>query len=983
MNEVRIRNGYAPIDYRHGYFPHFQENNGGGILALFGKAIGVNTEVTALPTTINGITHTFKPGIRWFGNALQRQGYNTVYGAVEGFDRYIEGAADVICLTDSIQRLRAFATRIRYNAGDKGMKQRVDAITDNDTMSDEEKQAAYEELNQNGRFALSNFVRELDEYTNLLANKKSQDDRNMEYKLGRGMYNVAKALENRVAANMVAINPASWLTNFIPLVQGGAMLNRGELLRGMWNTLKAVKVDDGIVAMSDFLTNRRGSEPLVQGWSQNATSKGSMPMTWIDQFVSDSLIRARYHQNLKNGMSEASAMDEADAFVAEIMADRSKGAMPTLFNQKNPMTKLFTQFQLEVNNTLSWLFKDMPRAAREKGVWAIIAMLFKFLLGSWLFNELFEKLIGRRPALDPLGILNDTVGNITGYELPNIVDLGIGAIKGDLPSFEVETKDAYGTTTDLFTDVAENLPFVGGLLGGGRIPISSALPDVGNLAKAALDSDWSGEKVLSTIGKELGNSAAYIMLPFGGGQLKKIYQGLDAVLSGGSYTVDSDGNDILQYPVYNDTTGETILNAARAALFGKTSLPTAQDWIENDFDSLSARYTAVYQGMTEAGVDGEDAFSLIQELRDAEKTGTESEAEQERRILLDSDISGDGKSVVYYGLMASDKEKGLMDVLTDMGANMGDVTEMLLNVKDADNSNAKRSALANSDLTDTEKVEAYNWLFGEKQGDGSYISSRADDIEAFDQAGIDFDTFLKVQNQYTSINAEDIKAGEKATLFSQWVNGEGFTPEQAEIVKDCFTYFTMIPATAARYESFVGAGLDDDIAFELADTIDALEPLEGEDSVSYEQRWRAVVDSGLSEEEQLAALQTVSTEEQYHKFTIAYQFGVSPDIYVSARETLPNFDADGNGSYKQDEITEALESMSGGGVYIGGIMLPGGDSLTNGQKAVLWQLLTGSKSAKNNPYSVEKGQQVIDAREKAKEDGEDEEPITIGGIVIP
>lgn len=41
--------------------------------------------------------------------------------------------------------------------------------------------------------------------------------------------------------------------------------------------------------------------------------------------------------------------------------------------------------------------------------------------------------------------------------------------------------------------------------------------------------------------------------------------------------------------------------------------------------------------------------------------------------------------------------------------------------------------------------------------------------------------------------------------------------------------------------------------------------------------------------------------------------------------------------------------------------------LTEAQKAVLWQLMTGSTSSKNNPYSPQVGQQVIDARKAQKE----------------
>ena len=130
MNQVRIRNGYEPVDYRHGYFPHFDDAKGESLLgrafkaanmkdvplkdrlaALVGKGLDVNTEVNALPTSISGLTHTFKPGIRWVGNIMQRQGFDTTFDAVQGFDRYIEGVSDVIYHTDDIQRLRALARR--------------------------------------------------------------------------------------------------------------------------------------------------------------------------------------------------------------------------------------------------------------------------------------------------------------------------------------------------------------------------------------------------------------------------------------------------------------------------------------------------------------------------------------------------------------------------------------------------------------------------------------------------------------------------------------------------------------------------------------------------------------------------------------------------------------------------------------------------------------------------------------------------------
>ena len=991
MNEARVRNGYEPVNYRSGYFPHFQPGDGDGIMGLFGRALGIDTQVTALPTTINGLTHTFRPGIQWFGNAQQRLGFDTAYDAVEGFDRYIEGVADVIYQTDNIQKLRALATQARYRTGDEGIRKQVDTVYADTRLTEEEKRSKIDSIYEDGRFALSNFVVELEEYTNLLANKKSRADRNMEQALGRNMYNLVKGLESRVAANMVAINPASWLTNFIPLTQGGAMLDRGELLRGMWQTLQSFKENDGIVDASAFLTNRKGSDPLVRTWAQKASATMSSPMEYIDQFTAGSLVRARYNQNLKRGMSETAAMTEADNWTAGVMADRSKGSTPTLFNRSNPMTKVFTQFQLEVNNQLSYLFKDMPRAYKEKGLAVLAMALFKFFLGAWLYDEVYEYFIGRRPALDPLGILNDTVGDITGYELPNLVELGVGAVTGDMPSFETEKKNAYDTVTETLGDVAEELPFIGGVLGGGRVPISSALPDWDNLLKTVTSDTWSTKKKLATAGKELMNPLTYLALPFGGGQLKKIYQGLSATIKGGSYSVDAEGNDLLQYPVYNDDPWQAALNAGQAMLFGKTSLKTGRDWVESGFKSFGAKETAAYQGMTEAGVPEEDAYNLLKELRGTKKTETESKAEAERRVLQAADISGDGKSVVYYGLMATDKERELMDALADSDADMGAVTQVLLDVKNAGSlkgaeaSNAKRTALAESPLTDDEKREMYRCLFGEKQEDGSYTTSRDDDIMEFEQAGLDFDTFLKVQNEYTTVNEKYSGASEKAVEFSRWVNSQNLAAEQAETVRDCFKYYSQIPAEAARYDSFVSAGLSDDAAYELANSLNALEPEDGKDSVSGLQRYRAVVDAGLSTEEQMNVLGEMMQESEYSKLQTGYSYGVTPEAYVAFRELLPKFDFDGNGTFKQEEVEAAIDSMGGGG---NGIVLPGaggGQSLTVTQQAALWQLANKSWKPAKNPYSTSVGQKVYDALNAETESGivlPDGTSYT-GGLVLP
>ena len=864
MNDVRIENGYEPVNYRKGYFPHFKKDSADNIIGLFGRALGIKTDVTELPTTINGMTHMFRPGIQWFGNALERTGFETTYDAVEGFDRYIEGVANVIYQTENIQRLRALASQARYRTGPEGLRKQIDAVRADPNKTEAEKTTIIDDLNANGKYELSNWVVNLDEYTNILAGKKSMADRNLEQALGRDMYNVVKAVESRVAANMVAINVGSWLTNFIPITQGYALLGTKDLLVGMQQTLAAIKESDGMVEASAFLTNRIGSDPLVQTWAQKASATLSSPMSWIDNFTAETLVRARYNQNIRNGMSEAAAMEDADTFAANVMADRSKGSTPTLFNQSNPVTKLFTQFQLEVNNQLSYLFKDIPRETKDKGVKALALALLKFFLGAYLYDEAYEYFIGRRPALDPIGILVDTAQDIANGE------------------------SAYDVITGTLEDTAKQLPFIGGILGGGRIPISSALPDAGNLLRAATNEDWDSKKRWSTIGKELAKPATYTLLPFGGGQIKKVAQGIDATIRGGSYTYDADGNDILQYPVYNQSFGDSAKSIAESVLFGKTALPTGREWIGSGFKSFGAKETAAYKELTESGTSQKDVYDTLKAIR-AEKTN-----------------------------------------------------------------NGKRTAIADSSLTDNEKRILYNHIFGEKQENGTYKSTRTEEIAAFKEAGLDMDDFLKAQNQYTDIGKEYDTTSDKALAFSRWVNQQGWTADQKAAVNDSFKYYSQIPATAANYNSFADAGLSDETAYKLAKAINDLEPQDGADTVSSTQKWRAVVDTVKNTNDQLAALAQVMSESEYRKVSAGRAHGVEPSSYVAFKESLPKFDADGNGTFKQAEIKAAIDAM--GEKY--GTVLPGGSKLTIAQQAVLWQLANKSWKPKNNPYSVAIGQKV-------------------------
>jgi hypothetical protein len=628
-NKVYVENGYEPIEYRKDYFPHFTESKPDGVIAKMGAALGINIDKDELPTDIAGLTQTFRPGRKWFSAALRRNTETTSYDALKGFDRYIEGVSDVIYHTKNIQKLRALESAIRYRYSDEGIKAEVDKIKADNNIAPIDKQNRIEDIYREQTISKApNFVTWLRRYTDTLAGKKSDADRSWEKDLGRQIYSTAKELENRVSANMVVLNPGSWLTNFIPITQVAGIVDTTSLLNALKDTAKAAVATDDFVKQSDFLISRFGSKPLTSTPTQKAANVLGVGWGIVDDFTSEVVVRAKYYDNVKKGMNEKDAMADSNKWAARAMAARSKGAMPTAFNSKNPISKLFTMFQLEINNQYRYYFKDIPREAENLAGNVLLKLTGAFLkmfLGTFLYNEISEKIVGRRPAFDPTDIAFQAVLDYTGYERNNIIDV---IAKGD-PFIEKSKnpKNIASSTTTLAKNIAEEVPFVGGLMGGGRVPISSAIPNIGNLNKGLgglLDESMNKEKALSLIGQEVAKPAAYLLPPVAGGQIKKAVEGYQAVKEGGSYSLDSDGKLKLRYPVESDSLG----TYAKAMIFGPYSLPRAQEYVDSGFKTMSAKQTENYHKAVKSGITYDQFKGYIEEFSD-------KKISQKRNILFE------------------------------------------------------------------------------------------------------------------------------------------------------------------------------------------------------------------------------------------------------------------------------------------------------------------------------------------------------------
>lgn len=674
INETLLRNGYDPVGYIDGYFPHMFFDDASDPMGKALQRLGFDFESKELPMDIAGRTETFKPGKKWSGNLLSREGTSTDYDALRGMEKYLDDIGDVIYHTDDIQKLRAYEDNMRYQLSPEGVKEEVNKIRARDDLDELEKQikidAAYEKVKGH---SLQNYVNNIRTYTDLLAGKKHPIDRILENNLfSRKVYKAMNTIENKVAANMVGGNIGSALTNFIPITQGMATTSKKNAVKGLEEALIYMGKDgmDDLTRKSAFLTTREGQERLYRTGVQKFSDFISKPMEIADKFSTQAVWRAKYYDLLGKGMEEKEAVLAADNFARNLFAGRSKGSMPTIFSSK--MAKPLTMFQLEVNNQLDFLLKDIPK--EQKGnVRKIMNSYAQIVIGSYLYNDVYEKITGRRSALDPWGFVNETVGDFTGERMRNTLDIlsDLASGNGFMPFEETEELGGSQAVEELLTRTGEQMPFIGGLVfDGGRIPLSSAGMDISEIAGAWADVkrgdasfDYARDKTL----KEATSSLLYLLPPAGGGQIRKSLDGLKTMQEGGSYSSGKKG-DKLQFAVDQ----EDPLAWVQAGLFGKWALPEGREYIENGFRGLSEKQTAQQRKMAENfGTSAKEYFDLYQKMNDAESKS------QKYAVLQNSGLEQDAQEFLYLReIFSSDKQIEDYQAIRDNGISFAKAAEM-------------------------------------------------------------------------------------------------------------------------------------------------------------------------------------------------------------------------------------------------------------------------------------------------------------------
>lgn len=785
LNEARIKEGYDPIGYIQNYFPHAKFNDPKDPLQKTASLFGIDLTDSELPMDIAGRTEDFKPRTQWSGNVLQRKGKATDYDALRIFDQYIEGVSNIVHHTEDIGNVRALSDHMRYSFSEENIKKQIDEIYKNKSLSiekrNEEIAKIYAQNAENHK--LQNYVQNLDEYANLLAGKKSSIDRSVEKTLlGRKYYKAVTGISNRVAGNMVAGNIGSALTNIIPITQGLGRTRTTSQLKGLGEALLYMKNGemDELTKRSAFLATRGGTERTYKNWLQRLETAGGNlnPLQWMeaaDTFATQAVWRARYYDNLKDGMGQAAAIKEADTFARNLFAGRSKGAMPTIFSSK--ALKPLTMFQLEVNNGYRNLIKDIPH--EEKTIYRKMRSYMGIVIGAYMFNDLYEKLTGRRSAFDPFGMANEAYGDATGESMRNTWDILGDAISGNgLELTEKREKKAPSAVTQGVTDeLADNTPFVGGLFfGGGRIPLKSAVPHPIKAGKHIADAMRGEErwgKALQEANKEaVSPIATYTMLPVAGGQVNKTIKGLNMMRKGGSYTQTNKGEQ-LQFAVDKDKK----TNWAQALLFGKWATDGGKAYMKDKSMMLGAKQTETYKKLVAAGAKNTLAFDEVNHVRSGEKTSSKM------TVLRASLLNEEQKGILYYDMVAGDKEREVLDHFKDSG-NQWRLADCMSRMGEFEQIAPKRETLKNAALSDEEKEYLYLYKTVNKDS----IEKERNRIRALSAAGLGMDAYLSVKNKLQELNDSGMKSKEKKWAFVNWMYESGYSNAQVQAVKDNFAF---------------------------------------------------------------------------------------------------------------------------------------------------------------------------------------------------
>ena len=722
INDFLVAHGYEPIGFIKGYAPHFQTSEANGKLESALKAIGVDlgSGVGKLPTSIAGLTKSFKPNKRYNPFFRHRRGNETDYDIVKGFETYVDYASDVLYHTDDIMRVRQMANYLRSTFAPEEMKTDIDQmeamryapadvkeeylrdkgeITGDTVLSYEDLTGLMERYTDEKYRSIadatefSDLVSWMDDYANKLAGKQLFEDRAMEREVGREALNGAKKLNRMFARANVAGNLSSALNQTAQLPMIATELGQkytwravGDILNGKTTGMSAFRGE------SDFLTEKSGIDYIQSTKGEKALEKLFSPLEKVDTLVSTIAVRGKYRMELDAGKSPKEAMKAADRWARDIMGTRSKGSVPLTFQSKSLVAQMLNMFQVEAANTFEHVtqdrlgpgFKEMAaKIGKDKAIKKLASDAIAYMLLAFLLNRLDEDAYGGTPApFDVLGMGLNAAASANGLTSSDMLKMITDDVTENLfgerlfdtdPNDMNDELDLWSAAEDTLYNISNDVPYVrnvAGLLGLGDETLP--MPDLWGTAtgigktlkKQATGKFDSPGDFWSEVGRQLMGLAGDT-LP-GGRQLEKSAQGIEALVRGGSYQGAGDSKK-LQYPV--EPLLEDPFEALRAALFGKNALSESRAYWAAGGNALSASQTALYQELVDSGMSRKKAYETIRDFNDAtagleadkDKNGKNVNGSLKEKVIKEINklpLSRKQKDKLYLSKNYSEKDLG-------------------------------------------------------------------------------------------------------------------------------------------------------------------------------------------------------------------------------------------------------------------------------------------------------------------------------------
>lgn len=925
INEFLVSHGYDPIGYVKGYAPHMQPEKAQEGTAKFLKLIGIDTQVSELPTAIAGRTDSFRPGKQWNPYFLERtktRNDNVEYDAVGGYESYVNYMANVLYHTDDIMKLREMSKYFRGKYARDGISDRIaqaremhnasleqkigflesaDRIAEGTRLTEEQADAALDKYidslfeNINGMTKYGQFVSVLDDYTNKLAGKQTKVDRVFEDKFGRNFLNLGNKLSAIFGQSTIVGNLSSALNQTAQIPMLTAEVGARNVAEAVRDIATGETKADGWEGASDFLTGKRGIDQLTETKGLGKVMDvAAIPFEAVDDVASRVIVRAKYLQEVKNGATHEEAMRAADEYASRMVGNRIQGAKPMAFEDKNVFSKALTTFQLEVANAWSHISHDLPiefqTMAKTQGKTAAVKKLCgfvaKYLLEAFLFNRLTEWLYGGTPApFDVIGYVTGAIGAGEGLStnkyLLTALDNTLEAVTGgrELGTEKSEQKfDTEAAAKQFGYTASGDIPFLSNALSAvGASDSNMPLPTIplktgADVAKMIVGKDADTRKEAAQKLAEDAPKELKTWLPMGN-QIYKTGKGVEALVRGGAYSGYGD-SERLKYPV--DTSGpKGLLKGAQMVLFGPNATQDANEFYASGDRSLTVKQTQAYRDIVASGADKKTVYETMQAVRSVDDDDPEAAAK------------------------------------------------------------AKRDAIRNADLPDRYKQQIYSAMIG----DGKDVK-----FSALRSEKMSWDSIMDCYDVYDRINRDDEKASIKAVEFAAEVDRMNLSDAQKAAVKSNLVFYSGVQAKAETYEKITGAGVSTSDAETLARTVGALTPEEGADSVTAMQKYKAIVGSDVSDATAAAAMQAIMPDSIAVKFSAVRQWNVPAEKYVEVYEATEGIkEKYGKTSLNAGMAKAAIDSVSG---------------LTQEQRAALWQIQNKSWKPYKNPYSTSVGSSV-------------------------